>query len=151
MTHHPEIPAVVIGNRQPELKKRHELASPHYPMALLTLAPTSLWEAELDSQKRCTLLKVTFVQSERPLRKVPEDFSVRASSASSSMGVSGTSLLPKRKDPDCSSLCNFTASTVRSLLPESQRHKIRPKSPFGQENRTPGKQTSSGQIANPRG
>lgn len=78
--------------------------------------PTSLWAAELDSQKRCTLLKVTFVQSERPLRKVPEDFSVRAGAPSSSIAVSGASLLPRRRDPDCSSLCNLTASTVRSIF-----------------------------------
>lgn len=89
--------------------------------------PTSLWAAELDSQKRFTLLKVTFVQSDRPLRKVPEDFSVKAGvTSSSSMAVSGASLLPRRRDPDCSSLCSFTASTVKSLFPENQRETVRP-------------------------
>lgn len=78
----------------------------------------------MDSQKRCTLLKVTFVQSDKPLRNVPEDFSVKATSGSWSMVVSGAWLLPRLRVPDCSSLCNFTASTVRSLFPENQSNKV---------------------------
>lgn len=62
-------------------------ATPQQPTPSPAPSGTSLCAAELDSQKRCTLLKVTLVQSLSPLRKVPEDLSVAASPASpSSMG-----------------------------------------------------------------
>lgn len=64
--------------------------------------PTSLCAAELDSQKRCTFLKVRLEQSDRPLRKVPELLCDTASSGSSSMAASLR--VPISSGPACSSL-----------------------------------------------
>lgn len=120
MTHHAETPdAVTSTGRKSVLNMPLLLSS-----SLQNQSPTSLWAAELDSQKRCTLLKVTFVQSDRPLRNVPEDFSLKGTSRSWSMAVSGVWLLPRLRVPDCSSLCNFTASTVRSLFPENRSNRV---------------------------
>ncbi|KAG7236368.1 hypothetical protein INR49_001065 [Caranx melampygus] len=84
---------------------------------LAVVAAAGWWVAELDSQKRCTFLKVRLEQSDRPLRNVPEVLSENATSGSSSMKASLRLPALSSSGPACSSFTSTRDPRVKGGLP----------------------------------